>query len=135
MSDEPIRIAPTEWEVLEILWAEAPLSAAEVFEKLPPDTEWTVKTVRAFLDRLIQKQAVTRYKVHGIFVFEPMIERSKSLRWESRSFLDRFFCGNPVSMISHFLEQEQLSEHDLARLQKLLEKSEQRLQNRDRGEP
>lgn len=134
MSDEPIRIAPTEWEVLEILWAEAPLSAAEVFDKLPPDTDWTVKTVRAFLDRLIQKQAVTRYKVHGIYVFEPVIERSKSLRQESRSFLDRFFRGNPVSMISHFLEQEQLSENDIARLQTLLETSEKRRHNHDRGQ-
>lgn len=134
MSDEPIRIAPTEWEVLEILWAEAPLSAAEVFDKLPPDTDWTVKTVRAFLDRLIQKQAVTRYKVHGIYVFEPVIERSKSLRQESRSFLDRFFRGNPVSMINHFLEQEQLSENDIARLQTLLETSEKRRQSHDRGQ-
>lgn len=133
MSDESIRIAPTEWEVLEVLWAESPLSAAEVFEKLPPGTDWTVKTVRAFLDRLIQKQAVTRYKVHGIYVFEPVIERSKSLRRESRSFVDRFFRGNPVSMISHFLEQEQLSENDLTRLQTLLEKSDRRRQKRDRG--
>jgi BlaI family penicillinase repressor len=121
MHDTPIRIAPTEWEVLEILWAGAPLSAAEVFERLPPDSEWTVKTVRAFLDRLIQKQAVTRRKVHGIYVFEPVIERTKCLRLESRSFLDRFFRGNPVSMISHFIEQEQLSQKDIARLQELLD--------------
>jgi len=126
MRDEQVRIAPTEWEVLEILWAGAPLSAAEVFDRLPPDADWTVKTVRAFLDRLLQKRAVTRYKVHGIYVFEPVIERTKCLRQESRSFLDRFFRGNPVSMIRHFLEQEQLSEKDIARLQELLEATEQR---------
>jgi len=126
MQDVPIRIAPTEWEVLEILWAGAPLSAAEVFDRLPPDTDWTVKTVRAFLDRLIQKCAVNRYKVHGIYVFEPVIERTQCLRQESRSFLDRFFRGNPVSMIRHFIEQEQLSEKDISRLQELLEATEQR---------
>ena len=134
MHNNPIKIAPTEWEVLEILWAGSPLSAAEVFERLPPDTDWTVKTVRAFLDRLIKKQAVTRYKVHGIYVFVPVIERTKCLRQESRSFLDRFFRGNPVSMISHFIEQEQLSEKDIARLQELLDTTErQRRQSKDRG--
>ena len=136
MLDEQVRIAPTEWAVLEILWSGSPLSAAEVFDRLPPDTDWTVKTVRAFLDRLIQKSAVTRYKVHGIYVFEPVVERTKCLRWESRSFLDRFFRGNPVSMISHFIEQEQFSEKDIARLQKLLDTTEQQLRKRkDRRAP
>ena len=126
MPDDQIKIAPTEWEILEVLWATAPLSAAEVFDRLPPDNDWTVKAVRAFLDRLIQKQAVTRYKVHGIYVFEPVIERTKCLRQESRSFLDRFFRGNPVSMISHFIEQEQFSENDIARLQELLKATDRR---------
>lgn len=121
MQPEQIKIAPTEWEILEILWEKAPLSAMEIFENLPPDTGWNVQTVRAFLDRLIRKTAVGRRKIHGIFVFEPNIERSKCLKWESRSFLDRFFRGNPVSMISHFLQEENLSAEDIARLKNVLE--------------
>ncbi len=121
MQPAPIKIAPTEWEILEILWQHAPLSAAEIYEALPPESEWNVKTVRAFLDRLIRKTAVKRRKIHGIFVFEPNILRSKCLKWESRSFLERFFRGNPVSMISHFLQEENLSTEDIARLKKLLE--------------
>ena len=121
MQPDQIKIAPTEWEILEILWEHAPLSAAEIYEKLPPENEWNVKAVRAFLDRLLTKTAVKRRKIHGIFVFEPDIERSKCLKWESRSFLDRFFRGNPVSMISHFLQEENLSPEEIARLKKLLE--------------
>jgi len=124
MHKEQIKIAPTEWEILEILWEKAPLSAAEIFENLPPESDWNVKTVRAFLDRLIRKTAVNRRKVHGIFVFEPNIQRSKCLKWESRSFLDRFFRGNPVSMISHFLQEENLSIEDIARLKNLLESAQ-----------
>ena len=117
------KIAPTEWEILEVLWKESPLSAAEIYENLPGDNDWSVKTVRAFLDRLLKKNAVSRRKIHGILVFEPVIEHSKCLRWESRSFLDRFFRGNPVSMISHFLENEELSQDDLARLSQLIKSS------------
>ena len=124
MQPEQIKIAPTEWEILEILWEKAPLSAMEIFENLPPDTGWNVQTVRAFLDRLIRKTAVGRRKIHGIFVFEPNIERSKCLKWESRSFLDRFFRGNPVSMISHFLQEENLSAEDIARLKNVLESAQ-----------
>jgi predicted transcriptional regulator len=76
---------------MEVLWNESPLSAAEIGERLPPEADWNVKAVRAFLDRLIRKDAVTRRKIHGIYVFEPLIKRSDSLRQESRSFLGRFF--------------------------------------------
>jgi len=125
MSETPIRIAPTEWEIMEVLWKTTPLSAAEIFEHLPSETEWNVKTVRAFLDRLIRKKAVSRHKIHGIYVFEPLLDRSKCLREESRFFLDRFFRGNPISMISHFIEQESLSNEDIEKLRKILEKEQE----------
>ena len=117
-----MRIPPSEWVVMEVLWEEAPLSAAEISERLPPDTEWNVKAVRAFLDRLLQKDAISRRKIHGMYVFEPLVRREDSLRHESRSFLDRFFQGNPISMISHFVENEDLSDADMQRLSQLLEK-------------
>ena len=134
MNEKQIQIAPTEWEIMEVLWKETPLSAAEIFERLNPDTQWNVKTVRAFLDRLIKKNAVSRYKIHGIYVFEPVVAHSKCLRQESRSFLERFFRGNPVSMISHFIEEENLSEKDIARLQQILEKAENKNQSDSREE-
>lgn len=118
-----LRIPPSEWEMMEILWKESPLSAAEVFERLPDDSTWNVKTVRAFLDRLLQKEAVLRHKIHGVYVFEPSIRREESLRQESRSFLERFFRGNPLSMISHFLESEALTEEDRQRLRQLLDET------------
>lgn len=118
----PIRIPPSEWGIMEILWNESPLSAAEIAERLPVDSGNNVKAVRAFLDRLLQKEAVTRRKIHGMYVFEPLIRREDSLRRESRTFLERFFQGNPISMISHFVENEPLDEEALQRLSEILEK-------------
>ncbi|HBT78138.1 MAG TPA: transcriptional regulator [Planctomycetaceae bacterium] len=118
---KPVRIPPSEWEIMEILWTESPLSASEVFDRMPPGTSWTVKTVRAFLDRLLQKEAISRRKIHGMNVFEPLLRRGDCLRQESKSFLERFFQGNPISMISHYLEEEELSEADIERLRALLD--------------
>ncbi|MCL2645860.1 MAG: BlaI/MecI/CopY family transcriptional regulator [Phycisphaerales bacterium] len=125
---KPTKIPPSEWEVMEILWSESPLSAAEIFERMPAErggASWTVKTVRAFLDRLLQKQAVARRKIHGMYVFEPAIRRNDCLLQESQSFLDRFFHGNPMSLIAHFLEEERLDAQDVQRLRRLLKKREQ----------
>lgn len=122
------RIPPSEWVVMEVLWRESPLSASEIFERLDQsgtvEGDWTTKTVRAFLDRLLQKTAVSRRKIHGIYVFEPLLRREDSLLQESRSFLERFFQGNPVSVISHFVETEELSPADIARIQRMLQEQE-----------
>ena len=121
MKRNKIRISRSEWEVMEILWHQAPLSAAEIFEMLEPETTWNTKTVRAFLDRLEQKKAIRKEKIHGINVFKPIPKREHCLRQESSSFLDRFFQGNPVSMMSHFIEREKLSKDEIWRLQQLLD--------------
>ena len=120
------KIPPSEWEIMEILWRESPLCAAEIFERMPPDTPWNVKTVRAFLDRLLQKEAISRRKIHGMYVFEPLVRHADCLRQESRSFLERFFKGNSLSMIAHFLEEEQLDKDDVRRLRNMLEKNRPR---------
>lgn len=122
-----IRIPPSEWVVMEVLWKESPLSAAEISERLPHESQWNAKAVRAFLDRLLQKDAVLRRKVHGMYVFEPLIRRDDSLRQESRSFLDRFFQGNPISMIRHFVENESLSEADIRRIKQILDRQQDEL--------
>ena len=125
MKTQAINITPAEWEIMEVLWQQSPQSAAEIYEALQAQTDWTIKTVRSFLDRLVQKKAVRKQKVHGMNVFKPMPKRSQCLRQESESFLQRFFQGNPVSLVRHFVEQEALSDQDIARLQELLEKKKE----------
>ena len=124
MKQEPINITPAEWDIMEVLWEQSPLSATEIFEALQTQPDWNVKTVRSFLDRLVQKQAVSKGKIHGMNVFKPVPQRSQCLRQESESFLQRFFQGNPVSLVRHFVEQQPLSDEDIARLQILLEEKQ-----------
>lgn len=121
MKHDKIRISQSEWEVMEVLWHQSPLSATEIFEKLGPKTTWNIKTVRAFLDRLEQKNVIRKEKAHGINVFKPVPKREHCLRQESSSFLDRFFRGNPVSMMTHFIEREELSKDEIRRLRHLLD--------------
>ncbi|MBN1972884.1 MAG: BlaI/MecI/CopY family transcriptional regulator [Sedimentisphaerales bacterium] len=121
MKREKISISPSEWEVIEVLWEQSPLSASEIFEMLKDKTTWNNRTVRSFLDRLEQKKAVAKEKKHGVNVYIPLLKRKQCLRKESRSFLERFFSGNPVSMMSHFIEKEDLSNEQIEKLQELLE--------------
>jgi len=126
MKTQPVSITPAEWDIMEVLWQQAPLSAAEIYEILQTQTDWSIKTIRSFLDWLVQKEAVCKQKIHGMNVFKPIPGRSECLRQESESFLKRFFQGNLVSLVHHFIEQESPSDQDIARLQELLEKKKER---------
>jgi BlaI family penicillinase repressor len=125
MKTEPINITPAEWDIMEVLWRQSPLSAAEIHEAMQAQTDWTIKTVRSFLDRLVRKKAVQKDKIHGMIIFKPIPKRFQCVRQESKSFLKRFFDGNPVSLVRHFVEQESLSDEDIARLQELLDKKKE----------
>jgi len=118
----PTKIPSSEWEVMEILWAESPLSASEIYERMGTVTTWGAKTVRTFLGRLLRKKAVSRRKLHGTYVFDPVVRLRDCLRQESQSFIDRFFQGNSVSLVVHLLEEERLNDADVERLQTLLKK-------------
>ena len=120
MKKNPARISKAEWAIMEALWRRGPLSATETFENLGSKPDWHVKTVRTLLDRLVQKGVVDKRRVHGIYVFSPIPKREQCLREEGSSFLSRFFRGDPVSMIAHFIEHEDLSEDERSKLAQLL---------------
>jgi len=114
------QLSQTEWLLMEVLWRESPLSASEVHDRSQATTDCHVKTVRTMLDRLLAKGAVSREKKHGVWVFRPAFERGKFLLQESRSFLDRFFGGDPAPLFAHLVKNEVLTVDEIERLRRMI---------------
>ena len=112
---------PAEWDVLETLWREAPLSAREVFDRMAPRRAANPQTIRTLLDRLLAKNLVERRDAHGVWVFAPRKRRTEVVREESRNFLKRFFGGEPALGAAYFIEHEKLSPGEIRRLNRLLD--------------
>ena len=121
MTKNSARISNAEWEIMETLWRQSPLSASETHENLESNAGWHIKTVRTLLDRLVRKGAVGKKKVHGIYVFSPIPKREQCVREEGSSFLGQFFQGDPVSLFAHFIEHEDLSDADIDKLERMLQ--------------
>ena len=115
------KLSSLEWEIMEVLWTDSPLSASEVHERLPEHHTCHAKTVRSLLDRMLKKEAVTRTKKHGVWVFVPAMEREACLTRESRSFLQRFFSAQPVPLIAHLVQNDMLSDEELDELRALID--------------
>ena len=60
------KLSVLEWEIMEVLWGESPLSASEIHERISKQHNCHVKTVRSLLDRMQKKEAVHRHKKHGV---------------------------------------------------------------------
>lgn len=114
------QISETEFEVMKVIWKYAPISTNEVTEKLTQTTDWSPKTIQTMLKRLVNKKALTYEKQSRVFVYTPLIQQDEYIRQKSNSFLDRFYDGNIVSMLSSYLKDEKLSDSEIDSLRSLL---------------
>jgi BlaI family transcriptional regulator, penicillinase repressor len=114
------RISEAEHAVMEVLWEEQPLTAAEVAERAGPKRGWSVHTVKTLLSRLLAKGAITHEAEGRRFLYRPAIERDSYVGRESEKLVDRLFGGRVTPMIAHLAERRQLSAQDIEELEALL---------------
>jgi BlaI family penicillinase repressor len=115
------RISETEWEVMKVLWTRAPLTAAEVIERLRAhDRTWHPKTVRTLLNRLVKKKALGYRREGRVYQYRPLVAEKDCVAAATESFLDRVFGGALQPMLAHFVEQRKLTIADLRELQQIL---------------
>lgn len=114
-----IRVSEAEKNVMDILWQESPLTSTEVVDRLQTQ-DWSEKTVKTFLNRLVKKGVVTYQKDGRRYLYSPAIERDEFLADESESFLDKVFKGNIKELLATFVDNKQLSKDELDYLKGLL---------------
>ena len=115
------RISETEWEVMRVVWAQAPCSAGQVIEALTrQDRTWHPKTVKAFLSRLVRKKALG-FRCEGrAYLYRPLVEERDCVAAASESFLERVFGGSLKPMLAYFVERKKLSEEEIRELRRML---------------
>lgn len=119
-------ITDAEWQVMRVFWAEGPLTAKTVHERLANPTGWTALTVKTLINRLHAKGALSRVKVSRAFEFSPRLAECDCVRAENRSFLQRVYGGAVKPMLTTLLEDEDLSAEDIAELRAMLDAREAR---------
>lgn len=118
----PPKISSSEWEVMNVLWAKSPRTAAEVFAALPAGHDWHQKTVNTFLARLAGKGVVKIGKDGNVNSYGARLRREECVAQEGRGFLERVFGGAAGPMLLHFCEKADLTNEEIRELRKLLKK-------------
>jgi len=118
------KISDAEWDVMNLLWQHRGLSLAQIVRELEASNQWSARTIRTLLDRLIAKRCVRRQLSGKRPVYSAALGREACLRQASTSFLDRVFGGEPAAMLVHLVQSKRLSGADIQELRKILEAKE-----------
>lgn len=117
------QISEAEYEVMRIVWQNAPVSTNEIVERLEKTTSWNPKTIQKLIKRLVTKRALTYEKEGRMFVYTPLVAENEYVSQESSSFLKKYYNGNISAMLSAFLDNDKLSASDIDDLRSLLDRS------------
>lgn len=114
------RISEAEHAVMEVLWRDSPLAAAEVAERVDPSRGWSDRTVKTMLSRLLAK-GVLAYEEEGRrYLYRPTVSREDFIARESGRLIERMFGGRVTPLVAHLAERDMLSARDIEEIEALL---------------
>ena len=113
-------VSDSEIEVLKLLWQDSPMTAQDIILEL----EGHQSTVKTLINRLLKKGAISYQEQDRKYWYSPVINKEDFYRLKTGSFLDKYFGGEVVPLISFFSKQNKLDEKDLAELKQIIKKLE-----------
>ena len=117
-----LKISQSELDVMNVLWGEAPLGASEVVTRLETKKDWSARTIKTLLSRLVDKGALTTEPEGRRFLYTPAISRDSYAGPATRNFAARLFGGRAAPFVAHLAEGGGLSDSDIAEIEALLKK-------------
>ncbi|MFJ8527467.1 BlaI/MecI/CopY family transcriptional regulator [Bacillus sp. NPDC094106] len=128
------KVSEAELEVMKVLWnTTSPLTANEVIQALEGTNDWSPKTVRTLLNRLVQKKAISSHQEKGkLYTYSPLISQDSYLQLETKSFLKRFYGAAFKPLLVNFIKEEKLSSEDIHELKQILDDKAESYQGKDR---
>ncbi len=127
-------ITETEWEIMRVIWAGHPVTAAEIIRRLcAADRAWHPKTVRTLLARLARRKALAFEPQGRAYVYEPLVTERECVAAASETFLNRVFGGAFMPLVAHFVEARKLDKKDLEELRSLLEEEARKQSDKQEG--
>lgn len=123
-------LSRAEYDILQVLWRNGRQSVREVHDQLAESTGWAYSTTKTMMDRMSGKTLLERKNFHGVFLYEPLIDRPTGLVRFVEFFANRVLQTDYASVVSLFTKNESLSETEVEELTKMLEELDE---NQKRG--
>ena len=118
------KISAAEWEIMEVIWGDAPATASQVAEALCTRMDWSDKTVKTMISRLVKKGALIYTEEGKRYLYSHAFPREAFVQEESSSYLDRVFRGDMAPMLSYFVKNGKMTAEEIEELKRILDQEE-----------
>lgn len=118
--DRDAKLSDAELELMAILWTRSPLAASEIVAAAPRERDWSATTVKTMLSRLVEKGALKAEADGRRFLYSPLVEQGAVAADQAGRLLDRLFGGRLSPLVAQLAARRDLSEEDVAELEKLV---------------
>ena len=115
-----MKVFESELKLLEIIWAHEPVSAKEVSSIAEKEIGWNKNTTYTVLKKLIDKQYIRREEPG--FICSSLIKKVEVQKSEAKGLVERLFAGSRKALFSALLEDEELTDTELAELRALVDR-------------
>lgn len=112
------KLFESEAKVMEIIWANAPVSAKEISLIATDTIGWNKNTTYTIIKSLVEMGAIERSEPD--FLCTPLLSLEEVRRTETKGLVDKFFHGSASAFFSAFLEDENISSEELEALRKII---------------
>lgn len=116
-----MQLSNLELDVMRLIWRDKEVIVPDLHRELERDRGLSYSTVKTIVDRLEEKGAIGRMRTYGrTILYGPLIEEQTLAKPMVRDLLRRLFGGEARPMISHLLEEAELSSDDLKYLEQMI---------------
>jgi predicted transcriptional regulator len=121
-------LGPVEYKLLRILWKRQPATARQVLDEYNAGSPRRLKytTVMTLLTRMAEKGVLNVDRERQPFTFSPCVSREQMLGQRIREFVETFFDGQPLDLALRLVEEADLDDSSLRRLEERLEQRRER---------
>ena len=117
------QLTPVELEIMHVLWDEGAANVQSVQQRLKRELAYT--TVQTMLNILHRKGKAKRTLKDRAYFYKPAVSRRQVASQHVGDMVERLFGGSAENLVMSLLETKHLTPAKLARLNKLIEQSEE----------
>ncbi len=118
MKEKKEKLNNSQIKVMQLLWENGASTAKNLTLMAAERYEWNKNTTYTIIKSLIEIGAIERSEPD--FLCTPILSLEEVRRTETKGLVDKFFHGSASAFFSAFLEDESISEEEIAALKKLI---------------
>ena len=117
-----LHLTQRELDIMSVLWDKGEATVTEVRDRVDPNLAYT--SISSMIRTLELKGYVSHRRGEGkTHVYFPVIDPETAGESALGRVLDKIYGGSPIKLLAHLVEQNRLSDKELARMRELLRTS------------